>query len=164
MLLNFQLIIDWTVFRADYIYNIDLNRREMNNIYIIAIWISAIHLDVIFHRFCWLISLLDRCQVLTLFSYLECGGPLTNNSGTITSPSYPHPYGVDLNCTWTIKKTVYISIKELVLDAGDQLLVYDGATDGVLIHNITETKGWIIEDLGYAVLSYADMGSGIANL
>ena len=50
-----------------------------------------------------------------LLNIVGCGGELTGNSGTITSPEWPLPYPNDQNCTWkiTCNDTVEIKINDL---------------------------------------------------
>ncbi|XP_064628862.1 CUB and sushi domain-containing protein 3-like [Lineus longissimus] len=59
----------------------------------------------------------------------QCGGHLTNKTGSITSPGYPEVYPGDSNCEWSIIAGsglgITIIFEQFQLDAGDTLKIYD---------------------------------------
>ncbi|XP_062900253.1 cubilin isoform X2 [Mobula hypostoma] len=68
-----------------------------------------------------------------------CGGIVTAPKGEIHSPNYPHPYGINVDCSWVISVDKYYSIflNFLDFDLGDQescnfdyVAVYDGSNEG----------------------------------
>ncbi|XP_059827436.1 cubilin [Hypanus sabinus] len=68
-----------------------------------------------------------------------CGRIVTAPKGEIHSPNYPHPYGINVDCSWVISVDKYYSIflNFLDFDLGDQescnfnyVAVYDGSNEG----------------------------------
>ena len=43
------------------------------------------------------------CYLLASIVIVGCGGPLTDPTGTITSPGHPNIYPHGVNCTWNIR-------------------------------------------------------------
>lgn len=64
-----------------------------------------------------------------------CGGILTSNSGSITSPNYPSPYGMNSECFWKIRGSVGSVLMLYFVDIqleenGDCMLDYVQVFDG----------------------------------
>ena len=70
-------------------------------------------------------------RTLTLFQLSQqqpiipdgCGGNFTATSGTITSPGYPHSYGRNKTCIYTISttpgSTIFLNISSMSIESGD---------------------------------------------
>lgn len=95
-----------------------------------------------------LINFLILAALVSLFEYSlaqgisrNCGGLLSESSGTIESPNYPSPYPAELVCTW------FVSVEDTVVDIKVSFSAFDlppksggQCRDNVAIHSLLLTK------------------------
>ena len=70
-----------------------------------------------------------------MFLFLDCGGDLTSNSGSLSTPNFPGFYPPNIECLWLItpqpkpkQDTLKLEIHHLHVGCQDNLDVYDGST------------------------------------